>query len=256
MTGTTARYSQPQHARPDLGDPGSAAIDLDAFAAGSSARLPAGWVKPRRTKPVPENRVRYERAAELAKALGPAILAGERIDALLSGNFIFGDVFEALAVETGEPIDDLTLSTLSMGEENVVSLGRMLREGWLGTLNLVVSDYWWAHNRRNAAFLAEHLDVDGRFCLAVAGTHTKVALLAMGERRIVLHGSANLRSSRSIETVTVETSPELYDFHLGWHDAILHNHAVTGKPLRAQALWDHLTEASHVGSQQGPDDRT
>lgn len=212
-----------------------------AFAAKAGrTQLPTGWVRPPRYRAVPSHHVRYDRAADLAREIGPGILAGERFDCLLSGNFIFGDLFEALPDETGEPIDDLTISTLSLGEENIVSLGNMLRHDWIGSLAIVVSDYWWAHNRKNADFIAEHLDVDGRFSLAVAGTHTKVALLAMGERKIVAHGSANFRSSRSVETLTIETNPELYDFHMRWHDAILADYAVTGKTKRAAVLFDHI----------------
>lgn len=211
-----------------------------AFARAGRTQLPTGWVKPARYRAASAYRVKYDRAVDLAKEIGPSILAGDRVDCLLSGNFIFGDLFEALATETGTPIDDLTMSTLSIGEENIISLGGMLRSGWLGTLAIVVSDYWWAHNRANAGFVADHLDIDGRFALAVAGTHTKIALLALGGRKIVAHGSANFRSSRSVETMTIETNPDLYDFHLCWHDRIIADYAVTGKTRRASALFDHI----------------
>jgi len=217
------------------------AFDLGAFDLGKGDTSENRYVLPKLAKRPTSRSVKYDRAADFVKDCGQAILDGERVDALLSGNFIFGDVFEALAVETMTAIDDLTISTLSIGDENVVSLGNMLETGFLGTLNIIVSDYFWSHNRHNAEFIYKTLDQGDRFQLAVAGTHTKIALINIEGRKIVAHGSANLRSSRSVETVTFETNADLYDFHMGWHREILDAYATIRKPMRAQKLFDHLT---------------
>jgi hypothetical protein len=215
-------------------------LDLGAFDIGEG-KNDNRYCLPRPPKRPAAQAVKYDRAADLIADCGQAILDGERVDALLSGNFIFGEVFEALAVEKLVGIKDLTLSTLSIGQENVDSFANMMKHGFLKNLNIIVSDYFWSHNRHNAAYIYEALDIDDRFQLAVAGTHTKVALLAIQERKIVCHGSANLRSSRSVETMTIETNPDLYDFHMEWHQDILTNYATIRKPLRAQKLFDHLT---------------
>lgn len=215
-------------------------LDLTAFR-GEKDRSKNRYVLPKAPQHIPARAVKYDRAADLIEECGQAILDGERVDALLSGNFIYGEIFEALAVERLVRIEDLTLSTLSIGQENVDSLHNMLTTGFLGTLNIVVSDYFWSHNRHNAGYVYENLDVDDRFQLAVAGTHTKVALLSIAGRKIVAHGSANLRSSRSVETVTIETNPALFDFHMAWHKDILEAYATIRKPMRAQRLFDHLT---------------
>lgn len=34
--------------------------------------------------------------------------------------------------------------------------------------------------------------------------------------------------------------PELYDFHLRWHDALLADYAVTGRSMRAGAAFDRI----------------
>jgi hypothetical protein len=221
------------------------ALDLDAFAGEGDleAETDNRYVLPPRDRSIPQRFVRYERAAEFAREICPAIVAGETIHAMLSGNFIFGDLFEALSVENAAPLEDVTLSTLSFGQDNVDSFANLLNVGWMRTLNIVVSDYFWSHNRHNAPYIYEHLDKGDRFQLAVAGVHTKIAcVLTEAGTKLVIHGSANLRSSRSLEVVTIETNPALYDFHLEWHRRILENYATIRKPLRAHHLYDHLTK--------------
>lgn len=234
----------------DLGDIGLEGVDLDlgAFDLGDAL----GAVETRYVKPplyVGKRRVpaMYDRAVELVRETAAAILAGERVDAVLSGNFIFGDFFEAFAVETNAFIDDLTLSTLSVSQENVDSLHNLLAGDYLGALNVVVSDYWYSHNRANLPYIYQQLDVEDRFQLAVAGVHTKVALLSVEGRKLVIHGSANLRSSRSVEVVTIETNPALYDFHRAWHETILAHYATVRKNVRASALFDLINPGDGNG---------
>lgn len=229
----------------DFGDMGMDDMDLDL--SGFEMEAPAGKVLTRYVKPplyVGERRspVKYERAADMARDLAPAILAGERIDAVLSGNFIFGDFLEAFAVESNSFIDDLTISTLSLSKNNVDSLRNLLVGDYLETLNIIVSDYFYSHNRVNIGYIHEQLDVDDRFQLAVAGTHTKIILARIGEQKIVIHGSANLRSSRSVEVCTIETNSTVYDFHAEWHRRILDNYATVRKPVRAAPLFDLINQ--------------
>lgn len=231
----------------DLGDIGleEADLDLDAFdldAGDVFGEINTRYVKPPLYVGKRRSPVMYERAEELAREIGPAIMAGERIDAVVSGNFIFGDFIEALLVEENAFCDDLTLSTLSINQENVDSLHNLIKGDYLGELNIVVSDYWFSHNRRALPYIYQKLDIDDRFQLAVAGIHTKITLLRTGERKIVMHGSANLRSSRSVENFVIETDAEAYDFHREWHQTILDHYPTINKAPRAGALWTLITE--------------
>jgi hypothetical protein len=220
----------------DFGDIGSINLDADAFAPSGGKKLDRNTrhVLPKRHRAVPMHAVKYERAAELARDMAANIAGGDTVTAILSGNFIFGDVFEAFAYETGMPIDNLTLSTLSFSDENVCSLSEMMKAGKLGRLNILVSDFFWAHNRKNADYIYDMLDIDDRFQLAVAGIHTKISLIKAGSRKIVVSGSANMRSSRCIEAVTFETNDALYDFHMDWHMALIDAHKTINKSVRAR----------------------
>jgi hypothetical protein len=220
-------------------------LDLSAFDIGDIPQGPVEtrYIKPRVTRQVPAHRVKYDRARDLVLAMGRDIIAGHRVDAIVSGNFVFGDFIEALLVEMDAKADDLTLSTLAISQENVDSLHNLMTGDYVGTLNLIVSDYFWSHNwRQNAAYIYNALDIDDRFQLAVAGVHTKIALMRIGEWKLIISGSANLRSARCVEVFTVETNPDLYDFHKDWHDKLIAEHATIQKSLRADKAFAAITQ--------------
>ena len=211
-------------------------LDLAAFDMGADdkpERIETRYCKPRIYRHVKATAVKYDRAKDLVMDMLPAIVAGERIDALVSGNFIFGDVFEALAVQANITIDRLIISTLAMSQENVDSLHNLLTGGYLDKLDLLVSDYFWSHNRASAPYIYEKLDIGDRFQLAVAGVHAKVALIETEGRKIVMTGSANLRSARCIEVFTIETNPDLFDFHAEWIGRLMTAYATIRKGIRA-----------------------
>ncbi len=188
------------------------------------------------------NQVKFDRAEDFAKQLGQKILDGERINAVLSGNFIFGDFFEAFCYETNSLIDELQISTLSLSQDNVDSFHNLISGDYLHSLEIIVSDYWWTHNRANAPYIYKQLDIGNKFQFAVSGTHTKVALMRIGDKKIVISGSANLRSSRCVEEIQIETNPDLYDFHYEWQSTILKNYGMIKKAVRASALFDVITK--------------
>lgn len=198
---------------------------------------------PKPPKNTKQYRVKYDNAEILVKEISSKILNGDTVCALLSGNFIFGDFFEAFAVVNDIYIDGLQISTLSLGQDNIDSFKNLLDGDYLGKLDLIVSDYFWAHNRHNAPYIYKNLDVDDKFQLAVAGTHTKVALMRIGDKKVIISGSANLRSSNCIEEITIQTNDDLYDFHHEWQSTILNEYATIKKSLRGNMLFDKITQS-------------
>jgi len=59
-------------------------------------------------------------------------------------------------------------------------------------------------------------------------------------KKIVISGSANLRSSRCMEEITIQTCAETYDFHHAWQSVILDRYATIKKSVRASALYDMI----------------
>ncbi|MBE0469580.1 MAG: hypothetical protein IBX55_08770 [Methyloprofundus sp.] len=189
--------------------------------------------KPKLSKKVPTTQVKYKNAVKLQKKVNKTIFAGGRVDAVVSGDFIFGDFIEALIVNNNLLVDDLTISTLSLSKDNVDSLANLINGDFVSELNIIVSDYFYSHNLGdNIRYIYEKLDSKNSFQLAVASNHTKICLLRSGDIKMVIHGSANFRSSACVEMFTVETDSGLYDFHKTWHDDIIEQYKTIKKPIR------------------------
>ena len=92
-------------------------------------------------------------------------------------------------------------------------------------------------------YIYKRLDVGNKFQLAVAGLHTKtVHFETLGGRKIVIHGSANLRSSGNVEQFTIEENPELYAFYEEHFSRIIERYATIRKPIRNNDLWEELVK--------------
>ena len=178
--------------------------------------------------------VRYDNADALAREID--FKAGMRYDMFVSGSFIFGDFIEAFLRHNNCKAVRMTIGTLSMSKENVDSLYLLMDKGFIDDLRLMVSDYFFGHERRDIVpYIYKKLDIDNRFQMGVTRIHTKTAhFLTLGGKKIVIHASANLRSSGNVEQMTIEENPELYDFYEETYNILFEhfqtiNHAVTSR---------------------------
>ena len=157
-------------------------------------------------------KVNYSNAEDLARKI--SLYPGEQVHTLVKGDFIFGDFLEALLIEKNARAEQAYISTLSMSQNNIDSLKMLLETGKIGHLTLMISNYFYSHEKNNMIkYLLRELDFDNRFDLLVCRNHTKITLLEISNIRLVLSGSSNLRSSQSIEQFVLQESPELYDFY-------------------------------------------
>jgi len=195
------------------------------------------YIKPPKNKEIPERRLKYKNAEELAKDILPEL--GMRAFVFLDGTFVAGDFLEAWFTTHNIIAKELTVSTLSLNENNIDSLANLLNGGYVDALNLIVSDYFFSHERRNLIpYAYKILDIDNRFQLAAAGTHCKLMMFETHKgAKVVIHGSANLRSSSNIEHITIEENPELYDFTMEIHRLILEKYKTIKKSVRYNDLW-------------------
>lgn len=196
------------------------------------------FIEPHDCEEIDEFRVKYANADKLAQDIG-SIPDGFRAFVILDGKFIFGDFIEALIVRNNWRCDELTISTISMSQDNIDSLHNLVKGGFLAELNLIVSHYYFANERSGLMpYLYEKLDLNDVFQLAVASVHTKIAMIrtACG-KKITIHGSANLRTSSNIEQIVIEHSPTLFDFCAEVHHNIIERHKTINKPVRRNDLW-------------------
>ena len=184
--------------------------------------------------------VKYDNAEKLARDI--EITTGARYDVVVNGSFIFGDFLEAFIVRNNAKCKKLTISTLSLNQNNVDSLHNLITHGYIDELNLIVSAYFYNMEiRALIPYIYRQLDIDNRLQLAVANVHTKTAQLeTLGGKKIIAHGSANLRSSGSIEQFTIEENAELYDFYDEMFSRILERYQTIRKPVWGKDAWADL----------------
>lgn len=219
-------------------------IDLDFDVPVLDKGFKNRYKKSKIAKDLPAHRIKYSNARKLAEEI--KLENGMRYDCIVSGNFIFGDFIEAFITHNNAKCKQMTVSTLSLDQNNVDSFANLLNNGYVDELNLILSDYFFAHERRALIpYIYDKLDIDNRFQLASAGSHTKVVLFeTLGGKKIVIHGSANLRSSSSIEQFVIEENPDVYDFHLDYHMRIVEEYKTINKDvkrnrsLRGKKLWE------------------
>lgn len=199
------------------------------------------YVKPKYIPERKESQIKYRYAIDLARAL--ELSKGMRIHCVVDGTFIFGDFIEALLTERNIGVTKMTICTLSLSEANVDSLHNLLISGHLKVLNIIVSDFFYSHERNNLIpYLYEKLDINETFQLAVCRSHMKVTTMQTDKgNKIVIHGSANMRSSDNLEQFTIEEGEELHNFYNDMFDEILINYGTINKTIRGKTLWDLIT---------------
>lgn len=145
-----------------------------------------------------------------------------------------------MIIEKGLKVKRLAINTYSLSENNVDSLANLLNDGYVDELTLIVSDFFFVNERQNLIpYIYEELDKQDRFQLGVCTTHCKTALIETHDGLfITVHGSANFRSSSSLEHIAIEEGKELHNFALEVDDLILQKYATIKKSIPKSQIWD------------------
>jgi len=217
-------------------------VSKSDFKGVSKFNIDCRYIKPPAPKNIPEKRMKYELAIDLAKNILPE--KDCRYYAILSGKFIAGDFIEAFITEHNLHVKKLTISTLSMSENNVDSLNNLFVGGYVDSLDLIISDYFFSHERHNLIpYIYKVLDIENKFQLAVAGTHCKLCLIETHDGLFfTIHGSANLRSSASIEHFMIEEGYDMYSFNLEVQEKIIETYKTINKAVRNEKLWNAINK--------------
>lgn len=161
--------------------------------------------------------VTYENAEAFARQID--LTPGARTFAWISGNFIFGDIVEALITARQVGVKRLYICSLSFSQENIDSLKNvmLLMGDELERLVLVLSGYQYSHEKYDLVpYMYQELDDPrNRVQVAFGEWHCKIITLeTVHGHTITIHGSANLRSSHSVEQIMIEVDDrELHDFN-------------------------------------------
>jgi len=215
-------------------------INFDFFSDFEAEEEQSRFIKPPKAKMIREENLLFEHAECLAREIN--LEGKDNIFVLLSGNFIFGDFIEALFYDKNIWTERLQISTLSMNLNNVISLQNLMKGGFVDNLDLIVSDFFYSHERNGIVKdIYKYLDKDNRFQLAVAGIHTKIVSFKteLG-KTYVMHGSANLRSSNSVEQLHIQDNESLYNFVTDFNNKLIEGNKTINKNFRGNRLWQKV----------------
>ena len=160
------------------------------------------------------------RAEHVADVMAQLPAPGERLHAILKGNFIMADLIAAIVRQKG-PAGAVHLASLSMSERNAAQLAELLSSGLIGSLHLLLSDYFDKTSKADTAPACR-----AKLSAATIGTsrsHAKCYVLPCGQNAFVVETSANLRSSANTEQCTIFNDADLAAFHAGWIGELIRN---------------------------------
>ena len=179
--------------------------------------------------------VAYKNAREMARKID--LHEGCRTFAWVSGDFIFGDLLEALILEKHISPKKIYICSLGMSQENIDSLENIIRATKLEQLTILLSGYFYSHEKeRLIPYMYEHLDVGEITQVAFSNYHCKIiAVETFPGHFFTIHGSANMRSSNSVEQIMVEEGEELYRF----------NADIMDEQARLYGTIDHTVESNY-----------
>lgn len=123
-----------------------------------------------------------------------------------------------------ERIEELTASTLRIGERQFRELERMQRAGSIGRVRLFVSTMMKQLDARQAKYdYCAHFEkacADNGWRVIVANNHSKIILMRTAANRYVLETSSNLNENPKIEQYSLTNDRELYEWYSGFFDAL------------------------------------
>lgn len=239
----------------DIDLPDASTIDLDLdFDIGDFTLIDdeedARYLHPKMSRSAVYTSIDYSNAKLMADRV--SLEPNTRTTVIVPGSFIFGDLLEAFVLHRGLDVREMYISTLSINEENADSLKNILLFSNLERLNILLSGYFYSNYKSTIVpYMYQELDVEERFQCAFCNTHMKIALMKAADGRcFVLHGSANMRSSSSLEQFDIEESPELYDFYQAAFDGLISKYkTINHKAVKRRSVteeWHQVRAAEAV----------
>ena len=174
------------------------------------------YTEPENLDNIEDRFIQYDNAKKLANDI--KIARGQKVTVIANGSFIFGDFIEAFILKHNIKVKKMTICTLSYNENNVDSLKILMDKKYVDNLSIITSGYFYRTEKVKGGLVGytyEQLDnKDGTFQLSFIETHMKVTLIeTYNNSYLVISGSANLRSCKSVEQFTIEENKKLYDFY-------------------------------------------
>jgi hypothetical protein len=145
---------------------------------------------------------------------------GEALHALMTGRYDLTVLLTHILERAPSSCSHLRIATLSLKERNLYELRRLMDAGKIGRLSLLVSEFFRDHHAEVCAnFIAELAARSPVHRFAAARSHAKVICMDFADgTKMVLEGSANLRTNSNREQFCLLQHADLHDWHAAWID--------------------------------------
>ena len=160
---------------------------------------------------------------DLKKEIGVELPTDEVIKLISLSGGIASLTFIKLVADA-EPIEELTASTLRIGEKQFQYLETLAKSKKLGKVRFFTSNMQANLDTRNAKY--NYLSRFENTCkkynwnVLVVNNHSKIILMRTKSGHYVLETSSNLNENPKIEQYSFENNKELYDFYYGFFDKL------------------------------------
>jgi hypothetical protein len=160
-----------------------------------------------------------------ARSAGEAIgrLPGPReaFHLAISGKFALWDCVPAvLSLAAPATITSLYIATLGFSKANVESMATLLDAGEIGSITLIASHYFKGTSPDIYTHGLETLTARGQRFLSIRSHAKLLAMKLVDGRTVTIEASANLRSCKNIEQLSVFGDPGLFEFHTKWMEGL------------------------------------
>ena len=160
-------------------------------------------------------------AKTAAEAIGKLPTPDEALHLVVSGRFALWHMVPAVLELAAQPIAELRIATLGFSRKNVEALCRLIDEGQIRRAWLLCSHYFKGTSAQVYEFAADELGKRPTAAFCSLRTHAKVLTIRLTDgRTLTVESSANLRSCKNIEQMTVIGDPAVHAFHAGWIDEL------------------------------------
>jgi hypothetical protein len=143
--------------------------------------------------------------------------AGESFHIIARGNFPLWSIVPAtLTLAAPATIERLSIATLGFSTSNATDLLSLFDAGRIKAVDIVASVYFERQNPAEYRMMADGLAKRGQRIVALR-SHAKIIAMRLSDgKALAIESSANLRSCRNVEQLSIFADAELCDFHARW----------------------------------------
>lgn len=172
------------------------------------------------------SRRRMAMLAEAREVLPCLPQPGESLHGLMTGRYDLMHLLVVILENKPVAVECLRLTTLSYNGRNLAEMLRLLESGKVRQLSLICSKFFAEHDKDLYEETLQEFRKRGQR-VAAPRSHAKVVTMQFADgEKLILEGSANLRTNSNREQFCLIHDAGLHDWHAAWIDQLIKTHEI------------------------------